>query len=529
MYFKQECPHCSKTLKVREEQAGCKCRCPYCKTSFIVPVPSHIGLESDSPNLEDNEPGGGLPDIKPGSMSKRSAQAASTAMSSVTAPAATAATAGMHHSSDGSSVSLVKSGLIGFACAALLFAALYPLKLMGIRIGSMFWDSASINFPTTLLMFWSFAILGLKSRQLARQKSAMLLDLLPNEISQEITLKSLDKFVAHIQSLPPEARESILVNRVLRGIEHFRVRKSAAETVTMMESQSAIDAANVAGSYTIVKVFIWAMPILGFIGTVMGVSSAVSGLSATLENAADVSAVTSSMKSVFSGLGTAFDTTLLALIMSMLVKIPASAMQKSEDSLVTIADEYCNENLLRRLNDGRDGGAERRSGGQSIDAEVFREAVEAAMATHHAELEQWLKKLDTVGSKLTSQAARGWSELNTKMQELQEEQLARFQEQSAEHAAQLQQQLQEMGEVAAGIHEKLAELTAQAAATQSDVSESLSGSNEALQTHFAGLERGLNGLSSVLESLGQQQVIVQQVEPPRRGWFGRKPVTNGRK
>lgn len=200
----------------------------------------------------------------------------------------------------------------------------------------MFWDSYHINFPTTLLMFWSFAILVMKSQQLARQRSAMLMDLLPTEISKEITLESLDKFVDHIHSLPSDARQSILVNRVLRGIEHFRVRKSAAETVTMMESQSAIDAANVAGSYTIVKVFIWAMPILGFIGTVMGVSTAIAGLSATLENASDVSAITTSMKGVFGGLGTAFDTTLLALVMSLIVKIPTSALQRSEDGLGSV-------------------------------------------------------------------------------------------------------------------------------------------------------------------------------------------------
>jgi len=405
---------------------------------------------------------------------------------------------------------------------------LYPLKAADVRLGHMFWDSAGINFPTTLLMFWSFAILGLKSKQLTRQRSAMMMDLLPNEISQEITLVSLDKFVANIQTLPGDARQSILVNRVLRGIEHFRVRKSAAETVTMMESQSAIDASNVVGSYTIIKVFIWAMPILGFIGTVMGVSSAVSGLSATLENASDVSAVTESMKGVFGGLGTAFDTTLLALVMSMIVKIPTSALQKREDGLVTIADEYCNENLLRRLNDGREGGAERSAGGKGFDGQVFREAVEAAMGTHHAELESWLQRLDAIGSKLTTQVSKGWSDINTKMQQQQEQQLATFQQQYAERATELQNQLQEMNTVAVGIQKTLADLTMQAAATQNDVTNSVCSSTEALQTHFAGLERGLSGLSGVLEALGKQQVVVQQVESEPRGWFGGKK-RNGRR
>ncbi|MEO8497372.1 MAG: MotA/TolQ/ExbB proton channel family protein, partial [Planctomycetota bacterium] len=367
MYFKLNCPHCTKSLKVSEEQAGKKCRCPYCKHAFVLPVPSGVdlGLPENSPlDSLGGETGGpsaptGFPNINLGGTAPQpQAPKISAVQSTLAKPQVGAAkpvakpsaaqpapvpapSHGASHSSDGSDVGLVKSGVIGLICAVAIFGMLYPLWLSNVRLGKMFWDSFGINFPTTLLMCWSFAILFLKSRQLARQKSAMLLDLLPNEISQEITIGSLDKFVAHIHSLPGEARGSILVNRVLRGIEHFRVRKSAAETVTMMESQSAIDASNVAGSYTIIKVFIWAMPILGFIGTVMGVSSAVSGLSATLENAADVSAVTDSMKGVFGGLGVAFDTTLLALVMSMLVKIPTSAMQKSEDGLVTIADEYC--------------------------------------------------------------------------------------------------------------------------------------------------------------------------------------------
>ena len=47
-------------------------------------------------------------------------------------------------------------------------------------------------------------------------------------------------------------------------------------------------------------------------------------------------------------------------------------------------------------------------------------------------------------------------------------------------------------------------------------------SGKALQKHFSGLERGLAELSGVLEKLGGQQVIVQQVPGKRRGLFGGK-------
>jgi hypothetical protein len=151
---------------------------------------------------------------------------------------------------------LIRSGLYGLAAAAVFLVLTLPVRHLGIF--QLIWDRGPIPFVTLLLTTWSFAILILKWRKLKQQREAMLLDVLPTELSREITLDSLDKFQEHIHGLPGESRQSFLVNRVIRGLEHFRVRRSAAETVTMMESQSDIDANNVASSYTIVKVFIWA-------------------------------------------------------------------------------------------------------------------------------------------------------------------------------------------------------------------------------------------------------------------------------
>ena len=452
MHIKIRCTSCEKPLRVRAELAGTKCRCPYCGKPVAVPaLDTPVADAPAVPSIDTarTEPAGqAVRPRRPARAPVRDAQQAS----------------GASASSDGSSVSLMTSGLIGLAATVTVFALLYLLKSSDLRLGAMFWDSVGINFPTTLLMFWSFAILGLKWRQLTVQRSAMLMDLLPNDISQEITLESLDRYVAHIRTLPAKARQTIIVNRVLRGIEHFRVRKSAAETVTMMESQSAIDAANVASSYAIIKVFIWAMPILGFIGTVMGVSTAVSGLSVTLENASDVSAVTDSMKGVFGGLGTAFDTTLIALIMSMLVKIPTSAIQRNEDAVVTIADEYCNENLLRRLNDGREGGAERGSGqqGLSMDEQRLKNVLEVALGSRE---------------------------------------LAAYQKQCATHMQRMNEQVQQMTE------------------TNTQIQPMLGGVGSDLQSQFDGLKTSLSQLNQVLGQLGEKQVVVQQVK--KAGWFGK--------
>lgn len=502
VYTKIACPHCNKPLKIPEGLAGKTRTCPYCHGSVKIPgAPSESGLR--------------FPDFTKIATTESTTTAPPGASSSNGAPqnASKANEIAFGDSDSASSdIPMIPSGLLGLAFTVLTFAATYPLRWN--LFGQLFWDRGVIPYFLTFAFCWAIVILVMKARNLKVQKECMLLDVLPVEISDEISLKSLDRFVNHIRSLPGASSSSFLINRVLRGIEHFRVRKSAAETVTMMESQAALDANNVAGSYSLTKVLLWSLPILGFIGTVLGLSVAVASLGSSLAAASDMTALKGAMNNVFSGLGTAFDTTLLALVLSMIVKIPQSSLQKSEEDLLASVDEYCNENFLRRLNDGRDGGAERGTGGGNTAA--FREAVEAAMGTHHAELEKWLQRLDSMGSKLTAQMAQNF-----------EKAAAQMQEQQREHATELQNQLSaqflQIAESARGVQTVVATAAEQAGKLQTEVHGSLGSAQNQLIERFDGINRGLESLNDVLIRLGEQSVVIQQV--PRSGWgkwFGGK-------
>ena len=504
-FFKIACPKCRKTLKVSHDLAGKSRTCPYCRTAFKVPDSEPTPTSSAMPAVKTGETSGSTrPRLPSSSTPKKKVIKRKPVEKSWLGVGGTGDSAN-------SDVSLVISGVIAAILTAIWLAITYTMR--GNQFGQLFWDRGPVPFPTTFLMFWAVAILVLKWMYLQKQREAMLLDVLPTEISEEITLESLDRFISHINDLPGATANSFLVNRVIRGIEHFRVRKSASDTVTMMESQSAIDANNVSGSYTIVKVFIWALPILGFIGTVMGVSAAVASLATSLSGGGDMNAMKAALQDVFGGLGTAFDTTLLALIMSMLVKLPASALQKSEEDLITKIDEYCNENLLRRLNDMREGGAERGAGGGGgggANAKMFREACEQALGTQHAEMERWLKKLDAIGTRLTKQVSEGWDDVNAKIESQQQARIAEVEKSMGNQRVQLQTQLEQMATAAASIQATL---------------ERLAGGTE-------GMQDGVKSLSGLLERLSDEQVIVQQVEAPRRGWFGgrsKKTARNGKR
>jgi hypothetical protein len=79
---------------------------------------------------------------------------------------------------------------------------------------------------------------------------------------------------------------------------------------------------------------------------VQGLSIAVGSLDMT-----DPSKFKDAISSLTGGLGIAFDTTLLGLVLSMIMSFPMATMQKQEEETLTLIDAFCTEKLLPRLND----------------------------------------------------------------------------------------------------------------------------------------------------------------------------------
>ncbi len=268
--------------------------------------------------------------------------------------------AGKFDNSASTSAPMALSALVGLGLEFIFYMLLFPFVDFAPVDGftaenpdgtplfmAYFWKRGWVPFVLTYLTFWSTAILYFKFRKLKTQKQAMLYKLLPDEISRDIRVETLPRFDAHIKRLGIEPSRNFLINRILRGLEHFGIRKNHSETAAMLASQSEIDAPMVDSSYTTVKVFIWAIPILGFIGTVLGISTAVSSFD--LEAAGSIEVIQKQLGEVTGGLSEAFDTTLISLIFSLCVMFPTSLLQKAEEDVLNQVDDYCNEYLLKRL------------------------------------------------------------------------------------------------------------------------------------------------------------------------------------
>jgi hypothetical protein len=116
----------------------------------------------------------------------------------------------------------------------------------------------------------------------------------------------------------------------------------------MQNSLYAVDANRSTGSYALVKVFLWAILILGFIGTVQGLALVVGNLSWEDTNP---EALKQAIKGLTGGLGMAFDTTLLGLILSMFISFLLALIQKQDEKALTMIDVFSSEKLLPKLNE----------------------------------------------------------------------------------------------------------------------------------------------------------------------------------
>ncbi len=292
-----------------------------------------------------------------------------------------------------------------------IFALIYLMALATKYTRGLLYERGWVQFAETFFFGWGVAFLVLKFLKLRHQERALRLDVMPVELGREVTKDSVHVFIQHVYSLPVKLRDSLMVNRIRKALELFESRQVNGEVATMMANQSNIDGARIGGSYTLVKVFIWAIPILGFIGTVIGLSDAIGFFKGVMspEAVKDPALLMKSMGGVTGGLATAFDTTLLALIYAILLSLPMSSLQKVEEDNLSNIDAYCNEILLPRLNDGSN-----TAGG---DMGALADVLTASLTRAHT---QFLTGLDAA-SKMVREQSEGLDKRANENQKLVQE------------------------------------------------------------------------------------------------------------
>lgn len=203
--------------------------------------------------------------------------------------------------------------------------------------------------PATLFFFGGAAVLMLKVRKLKFQQRALNLSAVPDEPEFVLTEATAATVLARIHSLVDHPRHFVLLNRIDRALSNLKNLGQVNDVSAILRAQAENDEDQVASSYTLLNGFVWAIPVLGFIGTVLGLSMAIAQFTQTLQASADISLIRSSLQGVTTGLATAFETTLIALVFALVLQLWITFIQKREMSFLDECNDYCHSHVVSKL------------------------------------------------------------------------------------------------------------------------------------------------------------------------------------
>jgi biopolymer transport protein ExbB/TolQ len=157
----------------------------------------------------------------------------------------------------------------------------------------------------------------------------------------------LDKLAA----LPKRLQDTYLGRRLSGGLESVERNGSADKLEEELKYLSDMDGGAQQESYSLVRIIIWATPMLGFLGTVVGITDALGDLGKSLgsESPEGGNALQGAMQGLLAGLYVAFDTTAIALCFSIVLMFIQYGIDRVEMELLGQVDKRAAHELVGRF------------------------------------------------------------------------------------------------------------------------------------------------------------------------------------
>lgn len=237
--------------------------------------------------------------------------------------------------------------LLAVLLTAGFYAALFPLQQTYFAV--TFMQRGPIPYVIAFFFFWSVAILALKFLKLRLQRRALALNLVPSDPEFVLSPLTVDDVNHKMFEVVDDPRHFVLLNRIAIALSNLRNLGRVADVDEILATQAGHDESSMETSYSLLQGFVWAIPVLGFIGTVQGLSVAIGGFGTVLATTQELSQIKGALQGVTGGLSIAFETTMQGLVAALLVQLVLIALKKNEEEFLDACGEYCVRNIVGRL------------------------------------------------------------------------------------------------------------------------------------------------------------------------------------
>lgn len=153
-----------------------------------------------------------------------------------------------------------------------------------------------------------------------------------------------ENLASQLLKLPKKFRQHYLWQRLFDSIRYIDRTETTAQVDNELKYFSDLDVERQSQRYALIRILVWATPMLGFLGTVLGISQALGGINVGPDN--DFSKM---MDGLRGSLYVAFDTTALALTLSMVMMFVQFLVDKFETQLLRLVDNRVNLELERHF------------------------------------------------------------------------------------------------------------------------------------------------------------------------------------
>jgi biopolymer transport protein ExbB/TolQ len=191
-----------------------------------------------------------------------------------------------------------------------------------------------------ILALWSIAIMGYKGYSLRRGQRLFGADLMRLPEGMKILPEDARDYARQVEALPAEMRGELLPRALLGGLHRFGATRNIQDVSSAIHDVCELEFGRLDSELSMVRYVAWAIPAIGFIGTVRGIGEALQQAHKAVEG--DVSGVVA-------GLGVAFNSTLVALGLSILVMFMLHQIQLRQERAVLDAEQFLDENVVRQM------------------------------------------------------------------------------------------------------------------------------------------------------------------------------------
>ncbi|MAT68648.1 MAG: hypothetical protein CMJ58_03915 [Planctomycetaceae bacterium] len=202
-------------------------------------------------------------------------------------------------------------------------------------------DGWQVKYATAGLFFVGVAALTIRAIGLLVQSGALERTGLSDPPADGNTVEDADALLDELDYAPAGLQDGYFIRRLRHALLYVKQKGTADMIDEQLQRLEDVDLDRMNQSYSTVRVIASTIPILGFLGTVIGITLAIAKLSGQ--------AMEQSLPDVIAGLSVAFNTTAQALALSIILLFIKFAVERFDARLLAMVDDRVNRQLRGRF------------------------------------------------------------------------------------------------------------------------------------------------------------------------------------